>query len=60
MRYHRVASLSVRVLRKGGFADALHVILARDNNAILVTRDEHFIDLTVITRICFCNAKGFL
>jgi predicted nucleic acid-binding protein len=24
------------------FADALHAILARDNNAILITRDRHF------------------
>jgi len=25
--------------------DALHAILARDNKAILVTRDKHFYDL---------------
>ncbi|MBI4454052.1 PIN domain-containing protein [Candidatus Woesearchaeota archaeon] len=27
------------------FNDALHAVLARDNNAILVTRDKHFFEL---------------
>lgn len=38
-------------IRKTGFADALHAVLARDNNAIIITRDEHFIDLTDIAQI---------
>ncbi len=38
-------------VRKVGGADALHAILARDNNAILVTRDAHYIDMTDIATI---------
>lgn len=38
-------------IRGMGFSDAIHAILARDNNAILVTRDNHFIDLTDIATI---------
>lgn len=38
-------------IRKVGGADALHAILARDNDAILVTRDAHYLDLTDITTI---------
>jgi len=34
------------------FGDALHAILAKDNNAILVTRDEHFL------KIDFVNVKN--
>mgnify|MGYP001576689263 FL=1 len=41
----------INQIRKVGFADAMHVVLARDNNAILVTRDNHFIDLTDIASI---------
>ncbi|MBI5002306.1 PIN domain-containing protein [Candidatus Woesearchaeota archaeon] len=41
----------INQIRKVGFADAMHVVLARDNNAILVTRDNHFIDLTDIAPI---------
>jgi len=33
-------------------ADALHAIIARDNNAILITRDHHFEKLIDITRSC--------
>lgn len=33
------------------FGDALHAIIARDNNAILVTRDKHFFELTMIVSI---------
>jgi predicted nucleic acid-binding protein len=32
-------------------ADALHAILARDNRAILVTRDSHFLHLTSIVDV---------
>ncbi len=28
------------------FGDALHAVLARDNNAVLVSRDKHFYELT--------------
>jgi predicted nucleic acid-binding protein len=35
------------------FADALHAILARDNDAIIVTRDKHFESLHDICRILF-------
>lgn len=31
--------------------DALHAVLARDNNAIMVTRDEHFNELTKIVTV---------
>jgi len=37
--------------RKVAFGDALHAILARDNKAILVTRDRHFLELTDIAEI---------
>lgn len=37
--------------RKVAFGDALHVILARDNKAIIVTRDEHFLKFTDIVEI---------
>jgi len=28
------------------FGDALHAVLARDNNAVLISRDKHFYELT--------------
>src|SRR3989344_3932182 len=31
--------------RKLAFGDALHAILTRDNNAIMITRDNHFLEL---------------
>ena len=34
--------------RKVAFGDALYAILARDNNAIMVTRDIHFLELADI------------
>lgn len=37
--------------RKVAFGDALHAILARDNKAIIVTRDKHFLELTDIAEI---------
>ncbi len=37
--------------RKVAFGDALHSILARDNNAIMVTRDNHFLELLDIVEI---------
>jgi len=37
--------------RKVSFGDALHAILARDNNAIMVTRDKHFLELTDIAEV---------
>jgi len=37
--------------RKVAFGDALHVILSRDNNAIMVTRDNHFLELIDIAKI---------
>lgn len=46
----REASL-LNQIRKTGFADALHAVLARDNDAILITRDEHFYDLADIAPI---------
>ena len=33
------------------YADALHAILARDNNAVVVTRDKHFNSLRDIVKI---------
>jgi predicted nucleic acid-binding protein len=37
--------------RKIFFGDVLHAILARDNDAILVTRDSHFLELLDIVEI---------
>src|SRR3989344_5281618 len=37
--------------RKVAFGDALHAILARDNGAIMVARDEHFFELIDIAEI---------
>ncbi|HLC47406.1 MAG TPA: PIN domain-containing protein [Candidatus Nanoarchaeia archaeon] len=37
--------------RGTAFADALHAVLARDNDAILVSRDRHFQDLTDIATV---------
>jgi len=37
--------------RKVAFGDALHAILARDNKAIMVTRDKHFFELVDIAEI---------
>jgi len=37
--------------RKVAFGDALHAILARDNKAIMVTRDKHFFELIDIVEI---------
>lgn len=37
--------------RKVAFGDALHAILARDNNAIMVTRDKHFLGLADIAEV---------
>ncbi|PIN79464.1 hypothetical protein COV16_04065 [Candidatus Woesearchaeota archaeon CG10_big_fil_rev_8_21_14_0_10_34_8] len=38
-------------VRSVGFGDAMHIVLTRDNNAILVTRDKHFINLSDIAVI---------
>lgn len=32
--------------------DALHALIARDNRAILITLDEHFKEMTDITKPC--------
>lgn len=37
--------------RNVAFGDALHAILSKDNNAILVTRDNHFLELQDIAEI---------
>lgn len=37
--------------RKVAFGDALHAILARDNKAVMVTRDRHFFELVDIAEI---------
>ena len=39
----------IAVERKIPKGDALHAIVARDNNSILVTRDRHFRKLTDIS-----------
>ena len=36
--------------RKLPYGDALHSIIARDNNLILITRDKHFKELTDISK----------
>ncbi len=40
--------LVVRNISKVHFVDVLHAIVARDNNAIVITRDKHFEKLTKI------------
>ncbi len=37
--------------RNVAFGDALHSILAKDNNAIMITRDKHFLNLLDIVII---------
>jgi predicted nucleic acid-binding protein len=37
--------------KKVAFGDALHAILARDNNAIIITRDKHFLELGDISEV---------
>ncbi|MEK6934395.1 MAG: PIN domain-containing protein [Nanoarchaeota archaeon] len=37
--------------RNVAFGDALHAILARDNKAIMITRDKHFLELLDIVEI---------
>ena len=37
--------------RNVAFGDGLHAILARDNNAIMITRDKHFLELTDISEV---------
>jgi len=37
--------------KKIAFGDALHAILARDNDAIMITRDRHFLELTDTAKI---------
>jgi len=37
--------------KKVAFGDALHAILARDNGAIMVARDKHFLELMDIAEI---------
>ncbi|MAE13608.1 hypothetical protein CMO92_03505 [Candidatus Woesearchaeota archaeon] len=37
--------------RKSPFGDLLHAILARDNGAILITRDKHFVEFEDIVSI---------
>lgn len=36
--------------RKLPLLDALHAIIARDTNSIMITRDKHFLELTDITQ----------
>jgi len=49
--YHVQEAKILNQIRNIGFSDALHAVLARDNAAILITRDEHFIDLVDIVTI---------
>lgn len=41
----------LKIERKIPFVDALFAVLARDNKAILVSRDKHFMDLTDIVEV---------
>jgi predicted nucleic acid-binding protein len=46
--------IEARILRKKfniPFGDALHAVIARDSNAIMVTRDHHFEELQEIAEI---------
>ncbi|MBI4919077.1 PIN domain-containing protein [archaeon] len=44
-------AMILRKQRKVPSGDALHAILARDNGAVMVTRDGHFYELTDIAEI---------
>lgn len=44
-------AIMIRKKRNLAFGDVLHAILARDNNAILITRDEHFLELNDLVMI---------
>ncbi len=44
-------AITISKQRKIAFGDALHTILARDNNAMMITRDEHFLDLNDLVMI---------
>jgi predicted nucleic acid-binding protein len=47
----RIEAQKIALLRKIPSGDTLHAIIARDNNAILVTRDKHFLLLKDICKI---------
>jgi predicted nucleic acid-binding protein len=44
-------AISLSNKRNIPFGDALHAVLARDNDAILLTRDKHFMNLKDICKI---------
>lgn len=44
-------AMLIRTKRNLAFGDVLHAILARDNNAMLITRDEHFLELNDLVTI---------
>ena len=48
---HKKEAKELVKIRKLPFGDCLHDILARDNNAILVTRDKPFYELNDIVEI---------
>jgi len=41
----------IRKKRSIPFGDALHAVIARKNNAIMVSRDKHFLELTDIVEV---------
>ena len=48
----QVKEASILCKQRGvAFGDALHAILARDNNAVMITRDKHFEELRDIVDI---------
>jgi predicted nucleic acid-binding protein len=47
----KVEAFKISSERAVPFADALHAILARNNDAILLTRDKHFLRLKDICRV---------
>jgi predicted nucleic acid-binding protein len=49
-----IEAMRLSIERKLPFGDALHSILSRDNDAILISKDKHFLELKDI-----CDLKLF-
>lgn len=47
----RLEAREIAIKRNVAFGDALHAILARDNNATLVSRDKHFLLLLDVSNV---------
>jgi len=50
-KHQELEAIALSKERKTPFPDALHAVLARDNLAVLITRDKHFLNLKDICEI---------